>query len=472
MIQRVRAKMIECSALAKSRSDRREVRRTRFRCGLRWFLAVASSLLGFCFPVFANADPNPSPLVSAVSPNDGPPSGGTRVTITGTGFNQATAVDFGSVPAESFSIVSNTSIIAVSPPKAGFWGVVDITVTSAEGSSEILRGDEFGYGPIIEEMTPQQGPAIGGTAVTLSGFGLEETTGVEFGAGHPASFTAHPDGTITAVSPPPSAGNTIGVVKVVTPEGPSATYTVPDAEPANYFTYGPTITGIEPNEGPAAGGTTVTIRGSRFTSAPIDFRCLCGSFVHRLDFGASSLECGAPLAPALAPCSPVSFTVISDSEITATLPPGNGTVGLEVVTDGGTSPAGSFARFTYRSSQSPEANRNRLRIVCTAERQGGTRWQRQSSRLRGEQSCSSQQIENAAGPRGFPRPLAARLIRGHVIYGEGDGRRAKSSLTEAVLDQQRPIRTGRYRLVLRRADIRVPSASRSRARWTEQVMIR
>ena len=63
-------------------------------------------------------------------PDDGPAAGGTLVTITGTGFTSATAVDFGTMPATNFTVVSDNSITADSPAGTG---TVDVTVTTPGG---------------------------------------------------------------------------------------------------------------------------------------------------------------------------------------------------------------------------------------------------------------------------------------------------------------------------------------------------
>ena len=55
------------------------------------------------------------PTVTGISPTSGPVAGGTTVTITGTGFTGATAVMFGTTGATSYTVVSATSITAVSP---------------------------------------------------------------------------------------------------------------------------------------------------------------------------------------------------------------------------------------------------------------------------------------------------------------------------------------------------------------------
>jgi hypothetical protein len=56
-----------------------------------------------------------APTVTAVGPSSGPTSGGTAVTITGTGFSQVSAIMFGSTYATSFNINSPTSITAYAP---------------------------------------------------------------------------------------------------------------------------------------------------------------------------------------------------------------------------------------------------------------------------------------------------------------------------------------------------------------------
>ncbi len=56
-----------------------------------------------------------APTVTGVSPSSGPTAGGTGVTITGTGFTGATAVDFGANAATSYTVVSDTEITATSP---------------------------------------------------------------------------------------------------------------------------------------------------------------------------------------------------------------------------------------------------------------------------------------------------------------------------------------------------------------------
>src|SRR5262249_27033702 len=71
---------------------------------------------------------NAPPTVTSISPLAGPSSGGTTVTINGTGFTGATAVKFGGTNATSFTVNTSIKITATSPSHSA--GQVDITVTT------------------------------------------------------------------------------------------------------------------------------------------------------------------------------------------------------------------------------------------------------------------------------------------------------------------------------------------------------
>jgi hypothetical protein len=82
----------------------------------------------------------------------------------------------------------------------------------------------------------------------------------------------------------------------------------------------PTVTGVSPSSGPAAGGTSVTITGTGFS-------------------GASAVKFGT--------ASAASFTVSTATQITATTPAGSGKVDTTVTTAVSTSAANAADRFTY-----------------------------------------------------------------------------------------------------------------------------
>jgi hypothetical protein len=263
-----------------------------------------------------------APDLMALNPPSGVSAGGTLVTIAGTGFSGATAVNFGSTPA-SFTVVSDNQINAISP--AGTVGTVDVTIIGVGGVSATSTADQFTFSapvaPTVTGVNPTSGVTTGGTAVTITGSGFTGATSVRFGIAPAASFTVVSDSQITAISP---AGTGTVDVTVSNSTGTSAT------SAADQFTFStpvaPTVTGVNPKFGFTAGGTGVTITGSGFTIA-------------------TSVQFGANPA--------ASFTVVSDSQITAISPAGTGTVDVTVTNNTGTSATSTADQFTYTVPGAP-----------------------------------------------------------------------------------------------------------------------
>jgi hypothetical protein len=209
---------------------------------------------------FQTATPT-APAISSVAPDAGLEAGWTAVTITGTELGEATGVQFGSVSARYFTVNSPTSITAISPEGSGS---VDVTVTNAVGTSAVGPPDEFtyvppGHGPSITKLSTKTGPALGGSAVTITGTGFVGVTSVAFGSTGAASFTVTSPTSITAVAPPGTTGPV--EVSVTTPDGTSPLTT------RDRFTYGvPTVSGVSPHTGALGGGAQVTVTGSGFAA--------------------------------------------------------------------------------------------------------------------------------------------------------------------------------------------------------------
>lgn len=82
------------------------------------------------------------PVVTAVSPNRGPDSGETAVTLAGSNFKSGATVTFGGAPASSVSVVSPSQITCITP--AHYAEISDVTVTNPDGQSgTLLRGYIF-----------------------------------------------------------------------------------------------------------------------------------------------------------------------------------------------------------------------------------------------------------------------------------------------------------------------------------------
>lgn len=251
-------------------------------------------------PAAAGADP--APILTSVTPNSGQTTGGTPVTLTGTGFLGATAVQFGTAAA-GYTVVSDTEISATSPAGAG---TVAVTVTAPSGTS---NGVPYTYItipiPALTSLTPSAGPRYGGTPVTLTGTGLSNVTSVQFGGVPALAFTVVSPTTIAAVAPP---GNRTVQVTATSSSGTS------NGLPYTYVT-APGLFGVSPDQGPLQGGNTVVLTGLNLS-------------------GATAVAFGTNLSP--------SFTVLTGSQITAVVPPATapGPVYVTVTTPGGTSPLG------------------------------------------------------------------------------------------------------------------------------------
>ncbi|MFJ1792965.1 IPT/TIG domain-containing protein [Kitasatospora griseola] len=189
--------------------------------------------------VHAAAVPVPAPTVTGLSPASGPRAGGTSVTITGTNLLGATAVTFGSTPAASFTVNSDTSITAVTLAHTA--GAVDVTVTTASGTSAVVTANQYTYlkpAPVVTGISPIRGDVAGGTTVTITGTDLDGATAVDFGSTAATSFTVNSPTSITVTTPAVSTARTVDVT-VTTDTGTSPAVT------ADQYTYVNTLVRVQ-----------------------------------------------------------------------------------------------------------------------------------------------------------------------------------------------------------------------------------
>lgn len=87
-----------------------------------------------------------SPTVTAVSPSSGSTSGGTAVTLTGTGLATVSDVTIGGAVAP-FGVISSTEVSVITPP--GTAGAADVVVTTTGGSVTVVGGYTYTASPGI-----------------------------------------------------------------------------------------------------------------------------------------------------------------------------------------------------------------------------------------------------------------------------------------------------------------------------------
>jgi IPT/TIG domain-containing protein/cysteine-rich secretory family protein len=145
------------------------VPRQPLQSGVRYVIALTVNGVAYTWSFRVGPTLLPQLTVSGVSPIGGPPSGGTTVTITGTGFsNGMTGIKFGTTPAASFTVVNDTTATAVSPAHAA--GTVDVTVTTAAGTSATSALDQFIFGACTSATAAAAppSPSTVGATVTIT----------------------------------------------------------------------------------------------------------------------------------------------------------------------------------------------------------------------------------------------------------------------------------------------------------------
>ncbi|MFO1440531.1 MAG: IPT/TIG domain-containing protein [Verrucomicrobiaceae bacterium] len=285
----------------------------------------------------------PAPAVTSIAPTSGSTAGGTSVTITGTGFTGATGATVGGVALTGFSVTNDTTITGTTGAHAA--GAVDVAVTGSPNGASTGGSGIFTYATppnlSINDVTLAEGnsgttnfiftvslsapaPAGGvsfniatanGTATSGSDYAANSLNSQTISAGSSTyNFTVQVNGD-TAVET-----NESFFVNVTSIVGANAT----DSQGLGTITnddvvMAPAVTYVAPSSGPVAGGTIVTITGTSFT-------------------GATAVTIGGTNA--------ASFTVDSDTQITATTPAGTvGAKSVVVTTPNGNNVANTL--FTY-----------------------------------------------------------------------------------------------------------------------------
>ena len=241
---------------------------------------------------------------------------------SGTQVKHTTTSSFGTLPAIA-AVVNNTTLALSGSPAAltsaggtvtytltvgntgsGATTLDDLTVTLPAGTTYVPGSATFGG------TTTADPDITGGIATFLAGLTVAATGSSDLTLQVSVPGTA---GTYTA-----TAVGHVGAVTVDTTLGTA------DSQPATAgITVAgppPTVTAVSPATGPAAGGTTVTITGTRFT-------------------GATAVRFGTQPA--------ATYTVVNATTITANTPAGSGAVDLTVTTTDGTSATHAQDIYTY-----------------------------------------------------------------------------------------------------------------------------
>ena len=205
---------------------------------------------------------NAPPTVLAISPNGGPITGGTAVTITGACFLNGSldAVSIGGFAVQSFSRVDDSTITAVTGVATAPNATASVNVTTSSGTNAANTLFNYvSYLPTILGISPSTGSTVGGTEVTITGINFTGATAVTIGAA--VAFVVESDTVITAVTPATASSSVYP--QISKPAGDSTNTTI-------QYTYGdvaPTV--LDASATITAPGATIGLVGSNFTGATL-----------------------------------------------------------------------------------------------------------------------------------------------------------------------------------------------------------
>ncbi|HYH09727.1 MAG TPA: IPT/TIG domain-containing protein [Thermoanaerobaculia bacterium] len=234
------------------------------------------------------------PRIGSFSPANGAP--GTVVTINGVSLHDPTAVTFNGAAATTFSANgAGTSITATVPNDATTGKIVVVTA-----AGESTSATNFGVPPVITSFTPLKTGV--GNQVTITGLRFLGATGVSFNGTNASNFTVVNATTINAIVP---VNSTTGRISVTTPGGVATS-----ADPFEVAET-PVILAFSPAKGTP--GTVVTINGSDMdTATSVKFNGVSASFsiVHANEITAT--------VPNTATTGPISVSNLEGSGVSAT----------------------------------------------------------------------------------------------------------------------------------------------------------
>lgn len=287
-----------------------------FRFCVLIYIAIVL-LLAFVGPVSAVSVPQ----ITGISPSGGPITGGTVVTITGSGFSGTTDVRFGETSGTGLSFFNDSRLSVIAPPNPQ--GTVPLSIINPAETgrsmdpSTMYEYDEFPP-PRLSGISSSSGPIAGFTMVTFTGSGFTGTDYVQFGGRYGMNLNIVDDSHLTVMTPPSSPGTV--PVSITNAHGIGISQ---DLSTMYLYEFPqPELTNITPSSGFTTGGTVVTVTGSGFS-------------------GATDVQFGRVSATGL--------SIVNDSQLTIIAPPNSaGPVALYVINPAHTGgSAGSAAIFRY-----------------------------------------------------------------------------------------------------------------------------
>ena len=222
-----------------------------------------------------------NPVINSLSPDQGPTSGLTTITISGQGFEGASAVLFGESPGLHLEPLDDATLKVDAPPRPP--GIVAVTVR-VPGKADVILEAAYRYVAqvSVSAVSPQAGPAQGGTLLTVTGTGFGKGTAFVVGDRLGIDPLILDEHTAVLVAPPSKPG--FVAVSAANSDG-SGTL-------KHAFTYhlAPRLDRIEPSIGPLAGGNPIRLIGEGLFASGATVELLTGTLKSSAVVVASALD--------------------------------------------------------------------------------------------------------------------------------------------------------------------------------------
>ncbi len=196
-----------------------------------------------------------SPLIASFTPNEGSRFGGETVLIDGTDFNVVTSITFNDTNAISYDVIDSSQISVVIPISSTN-GLATVIVNTIFGA--IVNSTLFTYITPLTIFTvyPPTGSVNGNTHVTITGIQFNNVISIKFNNVESPSYFVFDSTTISAITPPGTAG--LATVSITT-----ATETTTNSTLFTYMNL-PVISSVTPSSGSISGYTIIIINGENF----------------------------------------------------------------------------------------------------------------------------------------------------------------------------------------------------------------
>eukprot|EP00759_Apiculatamorpha_spiralis_P009384 PhF_6_TR15991/c1_g1_i1/m.25091 len=205
--------------------------------------------------------------VQSVSPTTIGNLGGALVTFIGNGFGSTSTVSIAAEFGELCASVTRQDSKIICTTNAGSVGTaLQLTIEGTSGSTSLLSAQDQ-YTPTLTAIVPAQGGL--NDIVTITGTNLAgPTTSVRIGGALCTYISSSETSLVVRIAGGAKAGPTSNIEVVTANRG--------RAKGSATFTFVLSIFSVSPSSGPKAGGTSLTIKGSGFSSVKSEVRVSLG----------------------------------------------------------------------------------------------------------------------------------------------------------------------------------------------------